>query len=415
MVKRSSTIVEGLILPSFGKYFAILAVGVVMLWHNPQLIAAGWSNVGFVALTRAFRTVPTVTLLRPQVVSQVNGEWLSRAHYYFSQAIFETYSGAYGLGLAYLAQGKYVQAAQSLQTAWPYRRALAGMYLGHALYQQGEKEEALKVWRVAPEVQIGLREQARSLLARGLVNNAIALFTRITEIAPDSVQAWLDLGEGYANQGDWLRVAEAYNKALALEPDNPDLQLLQAPVLFRLHKDAATAQRMVEAALPRLRAINSFEDELRLYNTYIFLSQLAQAQGRLNEAIEWLKQAMALPRVGDRWAMAGIAHLYQSKGDRGQAIAWMERALTEAPDDYSMYSSLGFLLWSQEDLEGARRAFERAIELAPNVVGTHNTLAALLSQMSKNAEAASEFRKALTLDPTNVTALEGLRQLGVQP
>ena len=44
---------------SLCKYFTILVVAVAMLLYSPQLLAAGWSNVGFIALAKTFHTLPT--------------------------------------------------------------------------------------------------------------------------------------------------------------------------------------------------------------------------------------------------------------------------------------------------------------------------------------------------------------------
>ena len=223
------------------------------------------------------------------------------------------------------------------------------------------------------------------------------------------------MGDGYANRGDWQRVAECYDRAFTLEPDNLDVLLRRAQVYFQLNHDVATAEQMIRAALHRLRLINRFEDELRLHNTYIFLGQLAQAQGKWDEAIEWFHQAMAMPRVGDRWAMAGIAWVYNAKGDYAEALTWMKRAIAEAPEDYAMYSGLGGLLWSQGDLIGALQAFEEAVKLAPNALGPYYSLAELRLQMGDVNGAIQAYYQILRLDPDNTWARKGLLKFGIMP
>jgi tetratricopeptide (TPR) repeat protein len=402
---------------SFAKGFAILAIVILALRHSPQLLAAGWSNLGFIALAKAFYGIPVTSVTRLQEIYEHNNEWLGRAHDYLAESrmLSESYSNAYGLGLVYLARGHYNEAAQKFLVVWTSRPSLVGMYLGYAIYQAGGKEPAVEIWRTSPEIQRGLREQAHLLLSQGLVNDAIMLFTWVTEIAPNSVQAWLDLGEGYANRGDWQRVAECYDRAFTLEPDNLDVLLRRVQVYFQLNHDAATAEQMIKAALPRLRLINRFEDELRLHNTYIFLGQLAQAQGKWDEAIEWFHQAMAMPRVGDRWAMAGIAWVYNAKGDYAEALTWMKRAIAEAPEDYAMYSDLGSLLWSQGDLIGALQAFEEAVKLAPNALSPYYSLAELRLQIGDVNGAIQAYYQILRLDPDNTWARKGLLKLGVMP
>ena len=403
---------------SFRTRFSLgIVIGLVVVFYGPRLLISGWNNLGFIALQKTSQNLLLQGIVRFQSIPVIDAQRLKQVCMYLerSEAISASFSSAYGLGITDLVQGSYGHTAQRFRTIGPQRSNLVSLYLGYALYRQGKTQEALVTWRTRPDISIGLRQQARSLLSRGLVDDAISLFTWIAEIKPDSVQAWLDLSEGYANKGDWLQIATISEKAAALEPDNLDVRILQAQVAFRAHRDVAAALRMMEDLLPRLRAIDSFDDELRLYNGYVFLSQLTQGQAKPDNAIDWLKQAMALPRVGDQWAMVGIAQIYQSEGDREQVLSWMNRAVAEAPNDYFIYSALGYLLISQDDLEGARSAFEHAAMLAPDIVGPHNDLASWLAKTGRTAEAENEYRKVLNIDSTNQVARDGLMTLGVAP
>jgi tetratricopeptide (TPR) repeat protein len=403
---------------SFRAHFSIgIVIGLVVVLYGPKLLIDGWNNFGFIALQRASQNLSLQGIVRSQSIPVTDTQRLEPVYTYLgrSEVVSASISSAYGLGIADLAQGSYGQAAQRFQAIGPQRSNLVSLYLGYALYRQGKTQEALVIWRASPDISIGLRQQARSLLSRGLVDDAISIFTWISEIKPESVQAWLDLSEGYANKADWLQIASISEKVAVLEPDNLDVRILQAQVAFRAHGDVATALHMMEDLLPRLRVIDSFDDEFRLYNGYVFLNQLTLDQGKPDDAIDWLKQAMVLPRVGDRWVMVGIAQIYQGKGEQEQALSWMNRAISEAPNDYSMYSALGSLLMSQSDLAGARDAFERASRLAPDIIGPHNDLASLLAKTGQTTEAENEYRKVLNIDSTNQVARDGLMTLGVAP
>jgi tetratricopeptide (TPR) repeat protein len=399
-------------------YFAgVVVIALVAILHGPRLLVGVWNNLGFVALQRASQDLPLRGIIRGQSAPLIDAEGLMQTYTWLerSEAVLTSVSSQYGLGMADLARGSYDRAAERFRAIGPQRSTLANLYSGYALHRQGKTQEALLAWRAHPDSAVGLRQQARLLLSRGLVDDAISIFTWITEIEPDSVQAWLDLSEGYANKNDWLQIASIAEVAAALEPDNLDVRLLQAQVAFRAHNDVATALGIMDDILPRLRVIGSFDDEFRLYRGYVFLSYLAMGQGKPAGAINWLQQAMALPAVGDQWAKAGISQIYLGKGEHEQALLWINRAIAEAPGDYSMYSVLGAILMSQGDLERARGAFERSVTLAPDIVGPHNYLASVLAQIGKAAEAESEYRKALSIDPTNQVARDGLMALGVAP
>jgi hypothetical protein len=58
------------------------------------------------------------------------------------------------------------------------------------------------------------------LLEEGKTADAVAIFELNAEHFPDSGNVWDSLGEGYLAAGDSVRSAEAYEKSLALDPEN---------------------------------------------------------------------------------------------------------------------------------------------------------------------------------------------------
>ena len=58
-------------------------------------------------------------------------------------------------------------------------------------------------------------------IGRGDHQTAIAIFTFVTQLFPDSANAWDSLAEGYLEAGDVAKAKELYNKALSMDPDGP--------------------------------------------------------------------------------------------------------------------------------------------------------------------------------------------------
>jgi cytochrome c-type biogenesis protein CcmH/NrfG len=48
------------------------------------------------------------------------------------------------------------------------------------------------------------------------------MLERSTALNDQNVQAWVWLGQGYQNAGDRARALDAYNRALQLDPNQPD-------------------------------------------------------------------------------------------------------------------------------------------------------------------------------------------------
>ena len=60
-----------------------------------------------------------------------------------------------------------------------------------------------------------------NLLGRGQHEQAIAVFTFVTQLFPESANTWGSLAEGYLEVGDTVKAKELYAKALAMDPEGP--------------------------------------------------------------------------------------------------------------------------------------------------------------------------------------------------
>lgn len=58
-------------------------------------------------------------------------------------------------------------------------------------------------------------------MQRGDPQTAIAIFTFVTQLFPDSANAWDSLAEGYLKAGDMTKAKELYQKALSMDPNGP--------------------------------------------------------------------------------------------------------------------------------------------------------------------------------------------------
>jgi Flp pilus assembly protein TadD len=59
---------------------------------------------------------------------------------------------------------------------------------------------------------------------RGLWREAIYQWQRAVEIDPTYAEAYNDLAIGYEQEGNFAKAREAYEKALQLDPDNPQIR-----------------------------------------------------------------------------------------------------------------------------------------------------------------------------------------------
>ncbi len=64
-----------------------------------------------------------------------------------------------------------------------------------------------------------LNSTGYNLINRGQYEQALAVFSFVTQLFPDSANAWDSLAEGYLKAGDKAKATEYYNKAIIMDPD----------------------------------------------------------------------------------------------------------------------------------------------------------------------------------------------------
>lgn len=97
------------------------------------------------------------------------------------------------------------------------------------LYQKGEREKLMaEAQRMIadPAYQFfdfegELNSTGYQVLNRGNAEEALAIFGFVTQLFPDSANAWDSLAEGYLHLGDKETAISLYNKALSMDPDGP--------------------------------------------------------------------------------------------------------------------------------------------------------------------------------------------------
>jgi tetratricopeptide (TPR) repeat protein len=99
---------------------------------------------------------------------------------------------------------------------------------------------------IPPEVMRGMLDAARNSLAEGRYSEAIAAYQAVLKRDPKNVDAMTHLGLIVAIGGHADSALEAFDKALALQPDYPPALLYRGQVLYEAKKDVEGAVRAWE-------------------------------------------------------------------------------------------------------------------------------------------------------------------------
>jgi tetratricopeptide (TPR) repeat protein len=141
----------------------------------------------------------------------------------------------------------------------------------------------------------------------------------------------------------------------------------------------------------------------------------AQAEGRLERAIEFFDAALALcPEFPE--ALCSGGYILQTTGHFEGALAFYGRAIELDPDHFDALFNRGCLHFALKRMNLAAADFIRAAGLRPDDAGAQSNLGAALYQTGRLADSVESLRTALKLDPSLVEAElnlgSALRRLG---
>ena len=189
----------------------------------------------------------------------------------------------------------------------------------------------------------------------------------IAKIKEQFLDAYSFLRAGMANErtGNYPAAVKAYERGLAVEPDNVELLNSLGFALFQ--------------------------------------------QGKSQEAMVALEKAVAIDpkhwKSHNNLALAAI-----DLGELEVAEAHYRESVAIKPQP-AIYNDLGFVLERQGLTDEATRAYRMAIELDPGSATAHYNLGASLARSGRLAEAERHLRAATEADPKNAAARQALAEV----
>ncbi len=180
------------------------------------------------------------------------------------------------------------------------------------------------------------------------LTNAAVFYQRALQLDPKLASAWANLGAVYQSQGKDEESADAFQKAQALEPNNPTFKTLaqgaKSDIGYKAYQQAVALQQ----------------------------------QGKAQEALPYFKKALANNDTAEIHAAYGVS--LQSAGQLDGAIEQYQQALAKesANADYNYY--LGTAYHQKKDLVKAQAAYKKALSLKPGYTEAQQALASIDQQ-----------------------------------
>jgi len=235
---------------------------------------------------------------------------------------------------------------------------------------------------------------AYSFLRAGMANErtgnypgAVRAYQRGLAIEPENVELLNALGFSLFQQGKSQEAVVALQKALAVDPKH-----------WKAHNNMALASidlGELELAEAHYRESLAIEPQPAIHNDLGFV---LEREGMAEEAVEQYRKALELdPELAS--AHYNLAAFLARSGDYAEAERHFRAALAKQPDTRA-YTGLGIVLRQQGRTDEAIASLRKAIDAEPKNAAAYDQLGSILIQQGKLDEAASTYRLLVRNQPS---------------
>jgi predicted O-linked N-acetylglucosamine transferase (SPINDLY family) len=240
----------------------------------------------------------------------------------------------------------------------------------------------------APALWDELFQQAQGLLEQGQLEQAIALYGKCVELAPDRPETYYKRANALNGLGRLEPALADYDRAIGLNPSYTYAFCNRGSVLERLG-------RRDEALASYDRALElDPKDALTHYNRGSVLKDLKRSE----EALASLEIALGL-NADFAEAHVNRGNVLQELRRHEAAVESFERALALNPTIAAALSGLGASLQILMRLEEALTTCNKAIALRPDAAASYVNRGNVLVDLDRHAEAAADYLQAIDLQP----------------
>jgi len=147
------------------------------------------------------------------------------------------------------------------------------------------------------------------------------------------------------------------------------------------------------------------------YSAWLLCGQAHGALGQPEDAARAFCQAAQVPVDRRSEALGALSQLYQSRGDRGQAIAALEQARQMDPDNLQYLFNLGVLHLEEKQLDQAAEVFEQVLQRRPDYPPALLNLGYLARIRGQTGQAERFYQRLVQIQPEEVEARANLGHL----
>ncbi len=331
----------------------------------------------FLLLLTAFPAFQTGAQAQPKKIDKKAQKLAKQADEFFNKKDYRS------------AVNKYAEAI-SLAPNYPY----AHFWKGYAHYYLNEYDQALFDLDTAynqghaPPLEV-YKIRWFVNLRKGNYDAALKDAQEGAKLEPNNINFQKGLADAYLGKKDYQNALVAYKKVAAVEPNNGDVSFRIAESHYNLGE--TTEQGF--AALDAIKKRTQFPGE-----AWFYVGDALQKGRKTDEAIEAYESSInANPKVYGSYN--NLSELYRTKGRYDKAIATMDKALVQFPNDSSVQVNLSWYYSLSDQHPKAIAAAQKAIELDSSNSMGHTNLCRAYNDMELYQQAITTCNKALELNP----------------
>ena len=234
---------------------------------------------------------------------------------------------------------------------------------GNSHFNQGALDEAIVAYNKAIQIDPGYGvpygNLALTYMTHGQFAEAILLYQKsieLLELDRDKAISWNGLGNAYRCIGDYGNAVSAYQRAAELDPETGGIRDQADDFKPKPTRKSARGWNDLGALLLKTGALDkaaeafqkAIELEPKFGKPYGNLARVKAAEGKYSEAVEFYEKAIALlesdKEKADAWN--GLGNAYRKLNDYDKAIDAYQKAVVLADEGVDLMTRTRFSLLS---------------------------------------------------------------------
>ena len=272
-------------------------------------------------------------------------------------------------------------------------------YDGIRAQRIGKLTYAIKCFKEAIEIQEDLETMnhlSTTYIQMNQMEEALAVMTRMTEIAPEEPVHFLSLAGLCYMMEDYQGMDNACKKALAINE--------QIPVAYLLSAKAAIGMKNGIQSIAMLTKAIMLKDDYA--EAYQMRAEILWSMRQAKDAMEDVEKLLSI-NPEDETALLLKAEIIAANGNAEESMELINQVIAMNPFNENAYLLKGNLLLALKELDKAIEVYDEAIELKPDFAQAYHERGRAKLEKGDKEGSMEDMKKSIELAPQSGSAISG--------